>query len=115
MFTLIARIDANMIDVNINTNHISDRTKRIAKINELIRTENGKVIDAYEVNTGHENGNEIHIVYNNGVVKIYNKNSRKYITAIVAREPQMERYGIVLTKTMKNKIKKHIKANLNYL
>ena len=77
--------------------------------------ENGKVIGAFEVNTGHKNGNEIHVVYNNGIVKIYNKTSQKYITAIIARIPQMERYGIECTKTMKKKINKHVKENLNYL
>lgn len=113
MFILIGK--TNTLDITLNTKHIGDRTNRLAKINQLIVEENGKIIGAFEVNTGHKNGNEIHVVYNNGVVKIYNKTSQKYITAIIARIPQIERYGIECTKTMKNKIKKHVKENLNYL
>ena len=113
MFILIGK--TTMVDISIDSKHINDRTNRLAKINMLIHTENAKIVDAFEVNTGHKNGNEIHVVYNNGVVKIYNKNSKKFVTAIIARIPQMERYGIVCTKTMKKKINNHIKNHWNYL
>lgn len=113
MFTLIGR--TTMVDTSIDSKHINERTNRLAKINMLIHNENAKIVDAFEVNTGHKNGNEIHVVYNNGVVKIYNKNSKNFVTAIIARIPQIERYGIVCTKTMKKKIKNHVKNHWNYL
>ena len=65
------------------------------------------------VNKGHANGNEVHLVYNNGVVKIYNENTRKFITVLIARVPQVERYKIKVTKTMRNKIKSHIEQGYN--
>ena len=65
------------------------------------------------VNKVHKNGNEIHIVYNNGVVKIYNENTRKFITVLIARVPQIERYKVKVTRTMRNKIKSHIANGYN--
>ena len=60
------------------TSHVAKRSKRLQIAERLIIEESAKVIKIAVVNKGHENGNEIHLVYNNGVVKIYNANSRYY-------------------------------------
>lgn len=115
VFRVVGNIDLrkiNLTDSNV-TKHTKDRGERISKVNELIITEKAIIIDAYEVDTEHDNGHEIHVVYNNGCVKIYNKTSKKHITDLIGRKPQIERYGIRITKTMDKKIKNHIKKGYN--
>ena len=97
------------------TSHAVNRSKRLQIAERLIIEECAKVVKIAVVNKGHRNGNEIHIVYNNGVVKIYNQNTRKFITVLIAREPQIVRYKIKVTKTMKNKIKSHIAKGYNHI
>ena len=98
-----------------NTTHAVNRSKRLQVAERLIIEEYAKVVKIALVNKGHENGNEVHLVYNNGVVKIYNANSRKFITVLIARVPQIERYKIKITKTMRNKIKSHIAKGYNQI
>ena len=97
------------------TSHAVNRSKRLQIAERLIIEESAKVVKIAVVNKGHKNGNEIHIVYNNGVVKVYNENTRKFITVLIARVPQIERYKIKVTKTMRNKIKSHIKQGYNQI
>lgn len=97
------------------TTHGVNRSKRLQIAERLIIEESAKVCKIAIVNKGHKNGNEIHLVYNNGVVKIYNANSRKFITVLIARVPQIERYRIKVTKTMRNKIKSHIANGYNHI
>lgn len=97
------------------TSHAVNRSKRLQIAERLIIEESAKVIKIAVVNKGHENGNEIHLVYNNGVVKVYNEHTRKFITVLIARVPQIERYKIKVTKTMRNKIKSHIKQGYNQI
>ena len=98
-----------------NTSHALNRSKRLQIAERLIIEEHAKVIKIAVVNKGHKNGNEIHVVYNNGVVKVYNEHTRKFITVLIARVPQVERYKIKVTKTMRKKINLHIKQGYNYI
>ena len=111
MFQLIGYMDN--FTAGGKTSHAVNRSKRLQIAERLIYEESAKVIKIAVVNKGHENGNEIHIVYNNGVVKIYNERTRKFITVLIARVPQIERYKIKVTKTMRNKIKSHVKQGYN--
>ena len=113
MFQLIGYMD-NFTPCGI-TCHGVNRSKRLQVAERLITEESAKVVRIAVVNKGHENGNEIHLVYNNGVVKIYNQNTRKFITVLIARVPQIERYKIKITKTMRNKIKSHVKQGYNHI
>ena len=113
MFELLGYMDNFAICGN--TSHIANRSKRLQIAERLIIEESAKVIKIAVVNKGHANGNEIHIVYNNGIVKIYNENTRKFITVLIARVPQIERYKIKVTRTMRNKIKSHIKQGYNHI
>ena len=97
------------------TSHAVNRSKRLQVAEQLIIEESAKVCKIAIVNKGHENGHEIHIVYNNGIVKVYNANTRKCITVLIARVPQIERYKIKVTKTMRNKIKSHIAKGYNHI
>ena len=95
------------------TSHAVKRSKRLQVAERLIIEESAKVVKIAIVNKGHKNGNEIHLVYNNGIVKIYNANTRKFITVLIARVPQIERYKVKITKTMRKKINLHIKQGYN--
>ena len=97
------------------TSHAVNRSKRLQIAERLIIEESAKVIKIAVVNKGHENGNEIHIIYNNGIIKVYNERTCKFITVLIARVPQIERYKIKVTKTMRNKIKSHIKQGYNQI
>lgn len=98
-----------------NTSHVVNRSKRLQVAQRLINEEGAKVYKIAIVNKGHKNGAEAHVIYNNGVVKVYNANTHKYITMLIAREAQIERYNVKVTKTMRNKIKKHIAEGYNYI
>mgnify|MGYP003445769391 CR=1 FL=1 len=111
MFEIIGTV--NGIDFELNCRHMADRNTRVNKANQLIRVENATIIASFEINKGHKNGNEVHVIYNNGVIRIYNIRTKKHITDLIAREPQVTRYGIKLTKTMQKKIKRHIEAGYN--
>ena len=111
MFQLIGYIET--FTAGGKTSHALNRSKRLQIAERLIIEERAKVVKIALVDKGHKNGNEIHIVYNNGVVKIYNARTRKFITVLIARVPQIERYKIEVTKTMKNKIKSHVKNGYN--
>ena len=113
MFELIGYMDN--FKAGGNTSHAVKRSKRLQVAEQLIIEESAKVLKIAVVNKGHENGNEVHLVYNNGIVKVYNERTRKFITVLIARVPQVERYKVKVTKTMRNKIKSHIKQGYNQI
>ena len=95
------------------TAHAVNRSKRLQIAERLIIEESAKVLKIAIVNKGHKNGNETHIIYNNGVIKVYNEHTRKFITVLIARVPQIERYKVKVTKTMRKKINLHIAKGYN--
>ena len=111
MFELLGYIET--FTAGGKTSHAVNRSKRLQIAERLIYEESAKVVKIAIVNKGHKNGQEIHVVYNNGVVKVYNEHTRKFITVLIARAPQIERYKIKVTKTMRNKIKSHIAKGYN--
>ena len=73
------------------TNHyLNQRYKREKFINECIGGD-GNIIDKFVVDKGHSNGMELHCVTDNGIILIYNLQSEKLITKIVARPQQIKR------------------------
>lgn len=113
MFQIIGYID-NFATCG-NTSHVMTRSKRLQVAERLIIEESAKIIRIAIVNKGHENGEEIHVIFNNGIIKVYNARTHKFITVLIARVPQIERYKIKVTKTMKNKISSHIKQGYNHI
>lgn len=95
------------------TSHVVNRSRRLQVAERLIIEESAKVIRIAVVNKGHANGNEIHVIFNNGIIKVYNARTHKFITVLIARVPQVERYKIKVTKTMRNKIKSHVAKGYN--
>ena len=97
------------------TSHALNRSKRLQIAERLIIEESAKVLKIAVVNKGHKNGNEIHVIYNNGIIKVYNARTHKFITVLIARAPQIERYKVKVTKTMRKKINLHIKQGYNHI
>ena len=97
------------------TSHAVNRSKRLQIAERLIIEESAKIVKIAVVNKGHKNGNEIHVIFNNGIIKVYNARTHKFITVLIARVPQIERYKIKVTRTMRNKIKSHIKQGYNQI
>ena len=113
MFELLGYIET--FKAGGNTSHVVNRSKRLQIAERLIIEESARVIRIAIVNKGHKNGNELHLVYNNGIVKVYNEYTRKFITVLIARVPQIKRYKIKVTKTMRKKINLHIKQGYNHI
>lgn len=111
MFQIIGYI--NNFTTCGNTLHVVKRSKRLQIAQRLINEECAKVVKIAVVNKGHKDGNEVHVIYNNGIVKVYNANTHKFITVLIAREPQVARYQIKITKTMRKKIDTHIAQGYN--
>ena len=113
MFELIGYIET--FKAGGQTSHALRRTKRLQIAERLIIEESAKVLKIAVVDKGHANGDEIHVIYNNGIIKIYNARTRKFITVLIARVPQIERYKIKVTKTMRNKIESHVANGYNHI
>lgn len=113
MFELIGYMDN--FKAGGNTSHALNRSKRLQIAEQLIFEERAKVIRIAVVDKGHTNGNEIHVIFNNGIIKVYNARTHKFITVLIARVPQIERYNIKVTKTMRNKVKSHIAKGYNQI
>jgi hypothetical protein len=113
MFKVIEKLN-NFTPAKQNTMHYNDdRLARTALCNKLIEVEKAKVIACYAVDKNHPNGYEVHEVYNNGVVIIYNLNSGKKITELIARENQILRYGLKPSKCMLKKCRQHENKGFN--
>ena len=95
------------------TSHAVKRSKRLQVAERLIIEESAKVLKIAVVDKGHKNGNEVRLVYNNGIVKVYNERTHKFITVLIARVPQIERYKVKITRTMRKKIESHVKQGYN--
>ena len=111
MFELIGYMET--FTAGGQTSHAVNRSHRLQVAERLIIEESAKVVKIALVDKGHKNGKEVHLVYNNGIVEVYNERTRKFITVLIARVPQIERYKVKITKTMRNKIKSHIKQGYN--
>ena len=51
----------------------------------------GNDIFSAEVDRGHKNGTEIHVVTDTAIIKIYNTRTRKHVTDLIARPNQIRR------------------------
>lgn len=74
----------------MTSNHYSNC--RVGR-NELIQQIGlGKVVESFAVDKGHKDGSEIHIVTSTGLIVVFNRNSHKMVTILIARPNQISRY-----------------------
>lgn len=52
----------------------------------------GKPVDRFYIDKGHKNGAEIHVITSIALILIYNEHTHRFITALIARPAQIERY-----------------------
>lgn len=58
----------------------------------------GKIIDSFVVDKGHEKGRERHCITDHGIIIVYNVNSGKMVTKLIARPQQVKRYYVNTSK-----------------
>lgn len=80
---------------------------------------NGEIVDSFIVDKGHKDGIELHCVTNHGLIIIYNVNTRKMITKLIARPWQIERLYMHTKKIPSEELlelcREHQKMGFNYL
>ena len=97
----------------------ADRLERVRTVKE-IETKAGSVnrISAFFVDKGHKNGPEVHIIRDDAVVEIYNAESKRFITYLIARPGQIRRYYEALGEMAPERVvslaRKHQLAGLNH-
>lgn len=98
------------------TIHFSiDRKNRAELLKELkapILSVDGKLC-IFVVDKGHKNGKEIHVITENGIINIYNQNSKKYVTGLIARPAQLIRYGVTIPENVMEKARYHVYMHYN--
>ena len=67
----------------------------------------------FTVDKGHKNGAEIHVITENAVICIYNQRSKKFITALIARPAQLERYGVIIPEFVIRRAMVHVSMGYN--
>lgn len=75
----------------VSKHYKSKRYKREKFINRYLNGD-GRVIDSFIVDKGHKNGLERHDITENGIIVIYNAESNRLVTKLIARSGQIQRY-----------------------
>lgn len=76
---------------NQSNHYKNKRYKREKFINKYLYGD-GNVIDSFVVDKGHKDGLERHDVTDTGLIIVYNLNSKKLVTKLIARPKQIKRY-----------------------
>ena len=75
----------------VSKHYQSQRNEREKFINECLGGD-GNVIDSFIVDKGHKDGLERHDITDNGIIVIYNVETGKLCTKLIARVNQLIRY-----------------------
>lgn len=74
------------------TNHYKNKRYKREKFISKHLCGDGNVIDSFIVDKGHKNGLERHDITDTGLIIVYNLESQKLVTKLVARPNQVKRY-----------------------
>lgn len=91
-----------------------ERAKILEELKAPILSVGGKLC-IFIVDKGHKNGAEIHVITENGIINIYNRHSKKYVTGLIARPGQLMRYGVVIPESVLEKARTHVAMHYNEL
>lgn len=75
---------------SVKTAHTGERAERFRKMTRKLGV--GRPVAQFECFKGHEHGAEIHEIRDNGTVYIYNKRTKRLVTAFPYRPQQLRRY-----------------------
>ena len=75
----------------VSAHYKNKRYKREKFINKHLNGD-GKVVDSFIIDKGHKNGLERHEITENGIIIVYNAETNKLVTKLIAREWQIKRY-----------------------
>ena len=81
------------------TSHYKNKRYRREKFISKHLCGDGHVIDSFVVDKGHKNGLERHDITDTGLIIVYNLESQKLVTKLIARENQVKRYYKDVEKT----------------
>lgn len=91
-----------------------ERAKILEELKAPILSVGGKLC-IFIVDKGHKNGAEIHVITENGIINIYNRHSKKYVTGLIARPGQLQRYGVIIPEPVLEKARTHVSMHYNEL
>ena len=74
------------------TNHYKNKRYKREKFIGKYLCGDGNVIDSFVVDKGHKDGLEKHCITDTGLIIVYNLESQKLVTKLIARENQIMRY-----------------------
>lgn len=89
-----------------------ERAKILEELKAPILSVGGKLC-IFIVDKGHKNGAEIHVITENGIINIYNRHSKKYVTGLIARPGQLMRYGVVIPDFVIRRAEAHVALHYN--
>lgn len=101
---------------NNQSEHLKERKPRIRL---FYRQKTHRIVSSFIVDKGHKNGNEIHCLTDSGAVVIFNEHTKKFITLLYPRVPQVKRYyrdlGMKAPKELIEKAIENTEKGYNYL
>lgn len=74
----------------MTSNHYAN--SRLGRNDLICKIGLGKVVESFAVDKGHKDGSEIHVVTTTGLIVIFNRNTHKMVTVLIARPNQISRY-----------------------
>lgn len=102
--------------MTVSTHYKNDREAREQIIKEIgaapILSVNNKLC-IFSVDKGHKNGAEFHVITENAIINIYNQNSHKFVTSLIARPAQLLRYGVNIPEEVLEKAREHMRKGYN--
>jgi len=103
MFNVLHQCSVNLIKGDERTTHALYREQRLKEYQHLLSNE---FIASFIVDTNHVGGVEVHSINVNGLIYIYNMNTKKLITVLHPRPSQLKRYYRLLKLEIPSNIKK---------
>lgn len=79
------------MEKEVKTRHYKTSSKERKRIAEEVIGK-GEVIDTFFWDKGHPDGPEDHVITSTGLIYIYNHNTKRLITVLIARPAQISRY-----------------------
>lgn len=97
-----AKIYRTLVKEHSRTSHCTERENR------LKYARGHSCVAAFYVERGHRDGPEIHCITDNGCIVIFNRNTHRLITVLIARPGQIDRYLEQSGTSLDNRMYSHL-------